>query len=75
MVLKWRREGGAGWMTHAAVNAFGAVLTDDRAVVVAVTKFAEGAWIIVALVPLLVWHFRSIHATTPRWRTQLSLRG
>ena len=75
MVLKWRREGGAGWLAHAAVNAFGAMLTTIVLFVVAITKFAEGAWIIVALVPLLVWHFRAIHAHYGEVAQQLSLKG
>jgi amino acid transporter len=61
MVLHWRREGGPGWRRHALFNLIGAVLTSLVLMVVALTKFAEGAWIIVVLIPLLVVWFRSIH--------------
>src|SRR6185436_16791522 len=54
MVMKWRREGGPAWRRHALFNLIGAVLTTLVLVVVALTKFAEGAWIIVVLIQLLV---------------------
>src|SRR5437660_2450385 len=45
MVRKWRREGGRGWLGSALFNLVGAVSTCVVLVVVAVTKFAEGAWL------------------------------
>ena len=75
MVRKWRREGGEGWLTSALFNLVGAVATALVLVVVAVTKFAEGAWIILFLIPLLVLWFRSVHRHYERVGEQLSLRG
>jgi len=75
MVVRWRRLGGAGWLGHAAVNAVGAVLTFVVLLIVAVTKFAEGAWIILALIPVLVLHFRSVHRHYEGVAQQLSLKG
>jgi amino acid transporter len=75
MVVRWRREGGAGWQAHAAVNAVGAVLTFVVLLIVAVTKFAEGAWIILALIPVLVLHFRAVHRHYEGVAQQLSLKG
>jgi amino acid transporter len=74
MVRKWRREGGAGWFSSALINLVGAVSTCVVLVVVAVTKFAEGAWIILVLIPLLVLWFRSVHKHYARVGEQLSLR-
>src|SRR6185295_19297469 len=74
MVRKWRREGGAGWFSSALINLVGAVSTCVVLVVVAVTKFAEGAWIILVLIPLLVMWFRSVHNHYARVAEQLSLR-
>jgi len=73
MVRKWRREGGPGWLTSALFNLVGAVATAIVLVVVAVTKFAEGAWIILFLIPLLVLWFRSVHKHYERVAEQLSL--
>jgi amino acid transporter len=75
MVVRWRREGGPGWRRHALFNLVGAVLTTLVLVVVALTKFEEGAWIIVVLVPLLVLWFRSIHKHYEGVGAQLTLQG
>src|SRR3954451_19490140 len=44
----------AGWRRGLFVNGFGAILTAIVAVIFAVTKFAEGAWVIIAAIPVLV---------------------
>jgi hypothetical protein len=75
MVMHWRREGGARWRRHALVNAIGALLTFVVLVIVAVTKFTEGAWIILALIPLLVLHFRSVRRHYDHVAEQLSLKS
>jgi len=75
MVRKWRREGGEGWLTSALLNLVGAVATGLVLIVVALTKFAEGAWIILLLIPLLVLWFRSVHKHYLRVGEQLSLRA
>jgi amino acid transporter len=43
-----------GWQKGLAINGIGAVLSGIVAVVIAVTKFADGAWVILILLPLLV---------------------
>jgi amino acid transporter len=75
MVMKWRREGGPGWRAHAAVNAVGAVLTSLVLLIVAVTKFMEGAWIILAVIPVIVLHFLSVRRHYDHVAEQLSLKG
>jgi amino acid transporter len=75
MVLKWKREGAPGWVGHALLNGVGAILTFVVLVVVAMTKFLEGAWIIVALIPVLVLHFMSVHRHYAKVASQLSLQG
>ena len=49
------------WRFKMAVNGFGAVCTAIVMVVFAVTKFREGAWIVLIIVPLLVTLFFTIH--------------
>jgi amino acid transporter len=75
MVVKAHRERKRGWILGASVNGVGAVLTAIVLAVVCVTKFGEGAWIIVALIPLLVFHFLAIHRHYKGVAAQLSLRG
>ena len=75
MVVRWRQLGGQGWWRHALFNLVGAVLTGLVLVVVALTKFMEGAWLIVVLIPLLVLWFRSIHTHYLGVGAQLKLQG
>jgi amino acid transporter len=75
MVRKWRREGGEGWLSSALLNLVGAVATGLVLIVVALTKFAEGAWIILILIPVLVVWFRSVHKHYARVAEQLSFRN
>ncbi len=57
MVVHWRRLRSKGWVPKAAMNAFGALLTGVVAGVILYTKFTQGAWIVVAAVPVLVGLF------------------
>jgi amino acid transporter len=50
-----------GWRLKMFVNGFGAVCTAIVTVVFAVTKFSEGAWVVLILIPLLVSLFFTIH--------------
>src|SRR5205814_3385147 len=54
MVIHWAREHPAGWRWKAALNGIGAVLTGVVLVVVASVKFADGAYLVVILTPVLV---------------------
>ena len=68
MVVHWRSlEGasgeGSGARPHRlsmAVNAVGAVATGLVLLVVLVTKFTDGAWIVLLLVPALLWLFVAV---------------
>jgi len=51
----------SGWQTRLVINGFGAVCTAVVMVVFSVTKFAEGAWVVLILTPILVTIFFSIH--------------
>lgn len=48
------------WQVGMAINAVGAVTTGMIAVIVVVSKFAEGAWIPAVLIPIMVLAFRTI---------------
>jgi len=55
------------------INGFGAVCTAVVMVVFAVTKFREGAWVVLILTPVLVTIFFSIHHHYKRLAKKLSL--
>jgi amino acid transporter len=62
MVVHWwrRRREDKRWLAHAIVNGAGALVTFLVFVVVAVTKFALGAWVVAILIPVAVVVFLSI---------------
>jgi amino acid transporter len=61
------------WVLKMIINGFGAVCTFVVMIVFAVTKFNDGAWIIIVLVPALVTCFFAIHHHYKRLATKLSL--
>jgi hypothetical protein len=63
------------WRIKQLVNAVGAVVTGIVMLVFAVTKFSEGAWIILILLPSLVWIFFRIHRHYREVAQKLSLAG
>jgi len=54
MVAHWWKNRGRGALGSMVVNGLGATATAVTVVVVAVVKFAAGAWVVVLLVPSLV---------------------
>jgi amino acid transporter len=73
MVRRWARLRPDGWRWKSLINGSGAATTGVVMVVVGVTKFADGAWIVVALAPLLIAHFLSINRHYRRVAGELSL--
>lgn len=75
MVVHWQRGRGGGWRLKAIFNGLGALATGMTLIVVGVSKFAEGAWITILLIPTLVVVFLRIRAHYREVAQQLSLRG
>jgi len=75
MVLHWLKEHGPGWSWKSLINSFGALATGTTLIVVAVSKFVDGAWITILLIPLLVAAFHRVHLHYQEVRQQLSLHG
>ena len=69
--LKYER----GWQFRMMINGLGALCTAVVMVVFAVTKFAEGAWVVLILTPVLVAIFFSIHHHYKRLAKKLSLEN
>ncbi len=60
MVMHWRKNRGPHWVKSALVNGLGGVVTGVTVIVVLVAKFAEGAWITIVFIPLLIVFFTSV---------------
>ena len=73
MVMRFLRKRPAQYRLHAATSAAGAAATFVALIIIAITKFTHGAWLVVVLIPLLVWMFLRTHRHYFHVRMQLSL--
>ncbi len=60
MVVHHRRARQPGWKRGVAVSALGALSTFAVLLIVAITKFASGAWVPIVVVPLIIALFSGI---------------
>ncbi len=60
MVVHWKRKRGQGWFHKAVVNGIGATVTGATVLVILVAKFAEGAWITLLFIPLVIFLFSKV---------------
>ncbi len=76
-----RKEAGStlryekGWEIKMIINGFGAICTAVVMLVFGITKFMDGAWIVIFLTPALVTIFFSIHQHYKRVAHHLSLEN
>ena len=54
MVRHWFSGRGPGWRRSAVINGIGAVVTAIVVVVIAISKFDQGVWMIIIVVPILI---------------------
>jgi amino acid transporter len=73
MVRHWHEQHEDNWAMRAMINGLGAVLTTAALAIELVSKFSEGAWLVVIVIPLLVLMFNRIHATYDRIGQMLEL--
>ncbi len=71
MVVRWQKRKEPGWQQGRIINAVGATATAIVALVVGITKFTHGAWIVVVLIPLMIMLFRAIHTHYDEARREL----
>lgn len=63
----------AKWKIKMTINGLGSLVTAMVAMIFAVTKFREGAWIVLIIIPVLVAAFLSIHRHYKQVAKKLSL--
>jgi amino acid transporter len=73
MVVHWWKTRGKGWKTSILINGADAILTTSILIIVIITKFVYGAWIIILLIPMIVPVFIFIHKHYNRVAEQLRL--
>jgi hypothetical protein len=75
MVMHWIRSREPGWRWRAALNGLGAVATAVVSVVQVVTKFTTGAWIVVLIIPLIIYALRRIHRHYEQFTREVAYTG
>jgi amino acid transporter len=75
MVVHWIRARGPGWGAKSVVNGLGALTTLVALLIIGVSKFLDGAWIVVLLIPILVFAFLSVNNHYREVSKELTLRG
>ncbi len=75
MVIHWRKAGGAGARRNMFINGLGAVATAITVGVVLVAKFVEGAWVVVALIPLIILTMHAVRRHYDRVERQTAAKG
>jgi len=82
MVIHWLKErkfegfkATNSWRFKLGMNAFGAFLTLTVGLVLMVTKFTEGAWLVIVAIPILIWMMAKIHNHYKEVAHSLSLDG
>jgi hypothetical protein len=79
MVVHWRKALRAnaaskarhGNRVHLGINAVGALTTSVALIIIVIAKFAEGAWITVLVIPLVVGMLKVIHGYYLRLEREL----
>jgi amino acid transporter len=74
MVRRWFRVRGEHWRRKAAINGIGATTTGVVLVIVMVTKFRGGAWIVICAIPIVVAFFMGVHRHYARVKAILQRR-
>jgi amino acid transporter len=75
MVVHWIKERGRTWQAKALINGLGMLTTLVTLLVVAISKFGEGAWIVAVLIPLIVFGFETVRGHYQEVARELTLRG
>jgi amino acid transporter len=75
MVRHWLNLPGQYKPHHILLNGLGALTTGVVTVVIAVSKFSHGAWMVIVLIPLIVLGLLKIHQHYAEVAAQLTLSG
>jgi amino acid transporter len=75
MVRYWFRSRQPRWPIRAVLNGTGALATGVVAVIIGLTKFTHGAWIVVVLIPCMIAVFVMIRRHYDDVAGQLSVEG
>jgi amino acid transporter len=75
MVVHWWHEHGPGWGLKSVINGVGALTTCVTLLVVGVSKFLQGAWLTVLIIPLIVFIFLKVRSHYQKVADELTMHG
>ena len=61
MFIKWKRHKNEHWKSKAFINGLGASVTAVVVLIIAVAKFRQGSWVVLVLLPVMVFIINQIH--------------
>jgi amino acid transporter len=73
MVRRWLRLRSRAWLRNAIINSIGGATTFAVFTIILITRFTQGAWIVVLLIPLIVLVLLRINRHYQQVAAQLSL--
>lgn len=69
LVRRWFRRKPPGWRRSALINGFGAIVTGVVTLIIVVTKFSQGGWLVVVAIPtasIIVWRIGGFYRSLQR---------
>jgi amino acid transporter len=75
MVVHWWRLKDPGWRARAWLNGVGALATAVVFIVQVLTKFTEGAWVVVLIIPAIILLLRKIHRHYESFSSEIKYTG
>jgi amino acid transporter len=75
MVKHWGMERGRRWRLHTAINSLGAMATSVVVLLIGVSKFIYGAWMVFIIIPILIVAFLAVRRHYRDVAMALSLQG
>lgn len=61
LIKRWKRVKGSNWKIKFIINTVGGIITSVVAVIFGVTKFTGGAWVVLIVIPLIIFFSLAIH--------------
>lgn len=61
MFMKWIRDKSQNWQLKAVINGFGGLMTSIVVIIIAIAKFKQGSWVVLILLPVLVFLIGKVH--------------
>ncbi|MGC8782814.1 MAG: APC family permease [Armatimonadota bacterium] len=74
MVRHWLVQKGKGWQWKVVVNGIGAVATGIVLLVIIAEKGPQGAWVVLVVIPILMWMFMQVNRHYQKIRARLTLK-